>query len=200
MFVDTHLKPFRCNRDACSDFEFSSSSILLRHEREAHGMHGHGECPFLCTYSDCARRFRRHWNLQDHIRRVHDSNSPKSSVGTSATNIPPKGKKRKADSTSQHTSQSRSQKQRAESTGTSVADTALKSSNASPAIATKPSEQHLFELYHRRLLETVQQIPVPSNISLLRSAAQCIKVMAQITQRTNAATKEDENLTNRSAE
>lgn len=48
-------------------------------------MHGHGEKPFLCTFSGCERGlpghgFPRHWNLRDHMRRVHDREpSPSSS-------------------------------------------------------------------------------------------------------------------------
>lgn len=40
-------------------------------------MHGHGEKPFLCTIQDCERSkpgngFPRHWNLNDHMKRVHN--------------------------------------------------------------------------------------------------------------------------------
>lgn len=88
-FIDSHLKPFRCKVESCSKQEFSSTACLLRHEREAHGMHGHGERPHLCFYPGCERGmlgngFPRRYNLFDHMRRVHDhkddasdrSNSP----------------------------------------------------------------------------------------------------------------------------
>lgn len=41
-------------------------------------MHGHGEKPFLCTADNCDRSipgngFPRHWNLRDHMKRVHNT-------------------------------------------------------------------------------------------------------------------------------
>ncbi|KAK3116099.1 hypothetical protein LTR53_003890 [Teratosphaeriaceae sp. CCFEE 6253] len=76
-FVDSHLKPFRCKVDSCIKQEFSSTACLLRHEREAHGMHGHGDRPHLCYYPGCERGmtgngFPRRYNLFDHMKRVHD--------------------------------------------------------------------------------------------------------------------------------
>ena len=74
--VDSHIKPYRCNDHQCSSQQFSSTACLLRHEREAHGMHGHGDKPYPCPYPDCDRSgtngFPRRWNLGDHIKRVHD--------------------------------------------------------------------------------------------------------------------------------
>ncbi|KAK8009734.1 NADPH dehydrogenase [Apiospora arundinis] len=75
-FVDSHLKPYRCKVDSCQNVRFSSTACLLRHERETHAMHGHGDKPYACTYEDCSRSlpengFSRHWNLRDHMRRVH---------------------------------------------------------------------------------------------------------------------------------
>uniref|UniRef100_A0A8H7NQI8 C2H2-type domain-containing protein n=1 Tax=Bionectria ochroleuca TaxID=29856 RepID=A0A8H7NQI8_BIOOC len=75
-FVDTHLKPYRCKFDTCEEAQFASSTILLRHEKEAHAMHGHGENPYLCPHEGCGRSipgngFTRRWNLRDHIRRIH---------------------------------------------------------------------------------------------------------------------------------
>ena len=48
----------------------------MRHEREAHGMHGYGEKQFLCSSEGCDRAvagngFPRQWNLKDHMVRVH---------------------------------------------------------------------------------------------------------------------------------
>lgn len=87
--VDSHLKPYRCKILACGDTRFSSTACLLRHEREAHGMHGHGAKPHLCTYEDCERSipgngFPRRWNLYDHMRRVHDYTGAASSNGSAS--------------------------------------------------------------------------------------------------------------------
>ncbi|KAF2867607.1 hypothetical protein BDV95DRAFT_610523 [Massariosphaeria phaeospora] len=76
-YVDSHLKPFRCKMNGCSGVQFSSTACLLRHEREAHGMHGHGSKPNLCLFPECERShegegFPRRYNLYDHMRRVHD--------------------------------------------------------------------------------------------------------------------------------
>ncbi|KAK0254370.1 hypothetical protein LTS09_010490 [Friedmanniomyces endolithicus] len=87
-FIDSHLKPFRCKLDACSKQEFSSTACLLRHEREAHGMHGHGDRPHLCYYEGCERGvsgngFPRRYNLFDHMKRVHDhKEEPESATGS----------------------------------------------------------------------------------------------------------------------
>jgi len=74
-FVDSHLRPYRCKVPSCSDSRFSSTACLLRHEREAHQMHGHQA--YNCTYKGCERSqegrgFPRAWNLKDHMRRVHN--------------------------------------------------------------------------------------------------------------------------------
>ncbi|KAL8896288.1 MAG: hypothetical protein Q9192_003170 [Flavoplaca navasiana] len=87
--LDSHLKPYRCKLSACSTLAFSSTACLLRHEREAHGMHGHGDKPHLCTYHDCERSipgngFPRRWNLFDHMRRVHNHQGQASSPGSTS--------------------------------------------------------------------------------------------------------------------
>ncbi|KAI2224395.1 hypothetical protein LOZ12_005687 [Ophidiomyces ophidiicola] len=79
-YLDSHLKPYRCKVPQCVDAHFSSNACLFRHEREAHGMHGHGENPHLCRFPSCDRSipgngFPRRWNLHDHMRRVHDYTS-----------------------------------------------------------------------------------------------------------------------------
>ncbi|KAF7548417.1 hypothetical protein G7046_g8686 [Stylonectria norvegica] len=102
-FVDSHLKPYRCKSDSCEGARFSSTACLLRHEREAHGLHGHGEKPFLCVYDGCERAapgngFPRQWNLRDHMKRVHnDHGSSSGSPPLAPTQQPAKGRKRKTD-------------------------------------------------------------------------------------------------------
>ncbi|USW47714.1 Putative Zinc finger C2H2-type [Septoria linicola] len=101
-FIDSHLKPFRCKIESCSKQEFSSTACLLRHEREAHGMHGHGERPHLCFYPGCERGipgngFPRRYNLFDHMKRVHD-HKEEPHHDRSADQVPrkPASRKRKA--------------------------------------------------------------------------------------------------------
>ncbi|KAK3303046.1 uncharacterized protein B0T15DRAFT_374893, partial [Chaetomium strumarium] len=77
--VDSHLKPYRCKVEGCQNDRFRSTASLLRHELEAHAMHGHGEKPYLCTYEGCERStpgngFPRQWKLRGHMRRVHNDN------------------------------------------------------------------------------------------------------------------------------
>ncbi|KAK2800820.1 hypothetical protein FQN50_007961 [Emmonsiellopsis sp. PD_5] len=79
-YLDSHLKPYRCKDTRCVDAHFSSNACLFRHEREAHGLHGHGENPHLCHFPTCERAvpgngFPRRWNLHDHMKRVHDYTS-----------------------------------------------------------------------------------------------------------------------------
>jgi hypothetical protein len=83
-FVDSHLKPYPCKIHSCENARFSSTASLVRHEREAHAMHQHGEKPFLCTFEDCERGipgngFPRQWNLVDYMKRVHNR-SPSSTM------------------------------------------------------------------------------------------------------------------------
>jgi hypothetical protein len=71
-------------------------------------MHGHGEKPFLCTFSGCERGIRgngfpRHWNLRDHMRRVHDTEPSASS------NKPAKQSRKRKSETSEGNSHKRTQ-------------------------------------------------------------------------------------------
>ncbi|KAF2470220.1 uncharacterized protein BDR25DRAFT_325885 [Lindgomyces ingoldianus] len=89
-YVDSHLKPFRCNKKVCVGVQFSSTACLLRHEREAHGMYGHGSRPHLCQYTDCERSlpgngFPRRYNLFDHMKRVHDWTGPTAELSPPVT-------------------------------------------------------------------------------------------------------------------
>ncbi|KAL4900820.1 hypothetical protein BDW74DRAFT_182405 [Aspergillus multicolor] len=100
-YLDSHLKPYRCRVPTCMDAQlhFSSNACLFRHEREAHGLHGHGDNPHLCLFEGCDRSipgygFPRRWNLYDHMRRVHDyaSSERPSSPDASPTTTQPKKK------------------------------------------------------------------------------------------------------------
>ncbi|KHN99685.1 Zinc finger, C2H2-type/integrase, DNA-binding protein [Metarhizium album ARSEF 1941] len=103
-FVDSHLKPYRCKAESCEGARFSSTACLLRHEREAHGLHGHGDKPFLCIYEGCERAvpgngFPRQWNLRDHMKRVHNDHgsSGGSPPAAAANGQSAKGRKRKTE-------------------------------------------------------------------------------------------------------
>ena len=183
-FVDSHLKPYRCKVPACESLHFSSTACLLRHEREAHAMHGHGDKPFLCTYEHCERAvagngFPRHWNLRDHMKRVH--NDPGTSRSNASNTPPPpsgRGKKRKTEATDSPPLEKQENKR--------VATPVLSSQG-------KKEEGSLFEHYRtnkQRLAEMVEQMDDPKkedNFGMLRAASDCIKAMAQINQRINGA-------------
>ncbi|KAL8679186.1 MAG: hypothetical protein Q9186_004531 [Xanthomendoza sp. 1 TL-2023] len=72
-------------------FPIPAMCSIAQHDdmREAHGMHGHGDKPHLCTYQDCERSipgngFPRRWNLYDHMRRVHNHPGQASSPGSTS--------------------------------------------------------------------------------------------------------------------
>ncbi|KAM0459307.1 hypothetical protein ACHAPV_005489 [Trichoderma viride] len=104
-FVDSHLKPYRCKAEACEGARFSSTACLLRHEREAHGLHGHGDKPFLCMHEGCERSipgsgFPRQWNLRDHMKRVHNDHGSAGSSPIGVAQQAAKGRKRKSSDVS----------------------------------------------------------------------------------------------------
>lgn len=110
--MDSHLKPYRCKAESCEGARFSSTACLLRHEREAHGLHGHGDKPFLCVYEGCERAvpgngFPRQWNLRDHMKRVHNDHGSSSGSPTNGSAQPSKGRKRKTEVTETQTAPSR---------------------------------------------------------------------------------------------
>ncbi|ATY64489.1 C2H2 finger domain-containing [Cordyceps militaris] len=99
-YVDSHLKPYKCKVASCEDARFSSTACRLRHEREAHGLHGHGNKPFLCTHEGCERAqdgngFPRQWNLRDHMKRVHNDVGDVPAPAPAPVVNPAKGRKRK---------------------------------------------------------------------------------------------------------
>lgn len=136
----------------CANQEFSSTACLLRHEREAHGMHGHGERPNLCAYPGCDRSlpgngFPRRYNLFDHMKRVHDykdtseASSRKVSPDRTAENRKTGARKRKA-STDAQGSGSRAKKSGSLSTqGQANASNAQASSSDNSGERHSPSKQ-----------------------------------------------------------
>lgn len=181
-FVDSHLKPYKCKVAACKELQFSSTACLLRHEREAHAMHGHGDKPFLCTYDGCERGvsgngFPRHWNLRDHMKRVHNDpgqpKSPKSGSASPPPSGPTKGKKRKTG----------------DNPDSPVAEKAPKRTATQAVVQRQPKEPSLVDRFHEKqkaLADIVKQLSDPGQsdtITLLRSANECIKVMVQTSQR-----------------
>ncbi|KAI1003257.1 hypothetical protein K3495_g4948 [Podosphaera aphanis] len=177
--VDSHLKPYRCKVLSCKDLHFSSTACLLRHEREAHAMHGHGDKPFLCTYEGCDRGipgkgFPRHWNLRDHQRRVHnDSGHTKFNTSGSVSPSAVSSRVRKRKSSNE-------------------ALPSCKKIITSQTIP-KPRESILVERYNEKqqlLLKIAGQLQDHKNVEnlpLLRKANECIKVMVQTSQRMNLA-------------
>lgn len=76
--MDKHDRPYRCVHPSCAKLQgFTYSGGLLRHEREVHSKHGGPKAQLMCPYEDCKRHsgkgFTRKENLNEHIRRVHQS-------------------------------------------------------------------------------------------------------------------------------
>jgi hypothetical protein len=152
-------------------------------------MHGHGDKPFLCTYDGCERGvagngFPRHWNLRDHMKRVHnDPGQPKSNAsGSPPPSGPTKGKKRKAGDSSE----------------SPLLEKAPKRVATPPVVPHQPKEPSLVERFHEKqqaLTDLVRQLSDPKHSeteTLLRNAIDCIKVMAQTTRRIQAAPQEQD--------
>lgn len=81
--MDKHDRPYHCNYPSCAKLQgFTYSGGLLRHEREVHGKHGGPKAQLMCPYDDCKRHsgkgFTRKENLNEHIRRVHQSKDSQS--------------------------------------------------------------------------------------------------------------------------
>ncbi|KAH9903636.1 hypothetical protein F4778DRAFT_781018 [Xylariomycetidae sp. FL2044] len=173
-FVDSHLKPYRCKDKSCENARFSSTACLLRHEREAHAMHGHGDKPYLCTYDGCDRAvigngFPRQWNLKDHMRRVHNDNgssliaaneSPSAAHGSAHST---KGRKRKNKDSVDGSSSSRKH--------------AARSAQAAEAAAAaaRAAEQPLIDEWHQHhqaLHSYLQEYNMPDAFDCLNHLAE----------------------------
>ncbi|ESZ99001.1 hypothetical protein SBOR_0659 [Sclerotinia borealis F-4128] len=182
-FVDSHLKPYRCKIAACADNKFSSTACLLRHEREAHAMHGHGDKPFLCKYDGCERGvigngFPRRWNLFDHMKRVH--NDPCTS--RSADGSPPP--------TEKSATGSKKRKQDAITEPTTSDKEAVKRVKTPPVVNQQPSLVDVYHQSEQRLQEAVKQLhdlKSANAMANLRNASDCIKMMARTLQKINQA-------------
>jgi len=175
-FVDSHLKPYRCKVESCENARFSSTACLLRHEREAHAMHGHGDKPYLCTYEGCDRAapgngFPRQWNLKDHMRRVHNDNG--SSQNTSPQ--PAKVNKRKKE-----TKTSSSRKSSTKSTSGSDGH----SRRSSSAAKQQPLINEWYE-HHMALQELVSGMTKPGEmetLNVIKSAQDQLSHLSTISQ------------------
>jgi len=163
------LKPYRCKIRSCGTVPFSSTACLLRHEREAHGMHGHGEKPYLCKYEDCDRSitgngFPRRWNLQDHMKRVHDDLGPPSTGSASpspssvSSTAPPKvnasGRKKRASISAQDQPSKRPKSM----TNTKSTPKATKSQSAHPQGKQRHHMQKQWRDQHTALKERLETL------------------------------------------
>ncbi|KAL2270347.1 hypothetical protein VTJ83DRAFT_2531 [Remersonia thermophila] len=183
-FVDSHLKPYRCKVDGCENARFSSTACLLRHEREAHAMHGHGEKPYRCTYEGCERSipghgFPRQWNLRDHMRRVHNDNgaaqpsSPPASGAATST----RGRKRKSDTQDKPSGQEKISSRKSSSKASSES-----SAPKQPEVVSNPEIDQWYE--HQRALQTYIQSfgqpDDPQSLQYIRDAQEHLNAMGKI--------------------
>jgi len=69
-----HSKPYICQVPNCKHTRFGDKSGLDRHNREVHGSQTH-----CCPITSCkryVRGFPRKYNLAEHLKRCHSSQSP----------------------------------------------------------------------------------------------------------------------------
>lgn len=102
--MDKHERPYVCTAEGCEKIQgFTYSGGLLRHEREVHGKHGGPKKAFNCPHANCKRHdgkgFSRLENLQEHLRRVHTTNTGVGGEAAGVSRLP----------TQQHTSQQQQQ-------------------------------------------------------------------------------------------
>ncbi|KAK4151245.1 hypothetical protein C8A00DRAFT_45507 [Chaetomidium leptoderma] len=184
-FVDSHLKPYRCKVEGCQNARFSSTACLLRHEREAHAMHGHGEKPYLCTYEGCERSisghgFPRQWNLRDHMRRVHNDNgtaAPPASPPASGATTSTRGRKRKSDAQEKQPSQEKTSSRKS-SSSKAAAEPAPKHTE----LVVNPEIDQWYE--HQRALQSFIQGCVqaddPQTLQYIKDAQEHLNAMGKI--------------------
>ncbi|KAM5351298.1 hypothetical protein ACJ41O_004021 [Fusarium nematophilum] len=184
-FVDSHLKPYRCKAESCEGARFSSTACLLRHEREAHGLHGHGDKPFLCVYEGCERAvpgngFPRQWNLRDHMKRVHNDHGSSGNSPTTGAIQPSKGRKRKTEVTESQAPSSRK-----------AAIKSMPAAQETKETSTQPLLDQWME--HRKAVEnlflTVVKPEDAQNIQHINTMQKRLTSMLKLTTDINAAVK-----------
>jgi hypothetical protein len=127
-------------------------------------MHGHREKPFLCTFEGCERGvpgngFPRHWNLCDHMKRIHNRYPSPQTGGAK----PPRRSKESKSSTSESTT---TEKTRV------------------PASSLSWSEQ--YQHGHQQLMSDLMDIPDLGDVEAaeqeIKIATDYLKLMARATQ------------------
>lgn len=180
------MKPYRCKAEACEGARFSSTACLLRHEREAHGLHGHGDKPFLCQYEGCERGvpgngFPRQWNLKDHMKRVHNdhgSTGTASPPGSSFVQPAAKGRKRKTEGSEVQPTSSRKSTQKV----------------MSPKEHKKPAAKPLIEQWmdHRKVVEEmIRGLDKPQDVQTLQQITEMQKRLSVMTQMSSSMSQAD---------
>jgi len=137
-------------------------------------MHGHGEKPFLCTFEGCERGvlgngFPRHWNLCDHMKRVH--NRSPSPTGTAK---PSRGAKKRKNSTGE----------RGASKKSPTTTSASVEKPRAPVRSLSLSEQ--YQHGHQQLMSELMEIPDLGDVEAaeqkIEKASNYLKQMARATQ------------------
>ncbi len=153
-------------------------------------MHGHGEKPFLCTFEGCERGvpgngFPRHWNLCDHMKRVHNS-----SPSPSGPAKPSRGSKKRKNSTGESGSSKKS-------------PTTASASVEKPRAPARPlsfSEQ--WQQGHQQLMSELMEIPDLGDVEAaeqkIEKANQCLKLMARATQQMRSVPKMERTISQQS--
>jgi len=142
-------------------------------------MHGHGDKPFLCTYDGCERGvlgngFPRHWNLRDHMKRVHNDPGQAKS--------PPRPR---SPGDTPPPSATRSKKRKAEDKPDAPVEKAAKRV-PTPPVVQEPSLAEQYARTHELATAILQQLQDPSEAARkMKLLYESMKVMAQTSQRIN---------------
>jgi hypothetical protein len=153
-------------------------------------MHGHGAKPYLCTYEGCDRSvagngFPRHWNLRDHMRRVHnDSGVTRSNASGSPTPSMPSARPGKGGAKKRKSEIVNSGKVKKSQVGSPVIQR--------PATPQEPGLVQQWELRHQQLAALLQQVQDPRDprtLEALHKAGEYISILKGTTQAVLAAPK-----------